>query len=260
MTSVRADLTTLVSVLADLPIPSTSDDSDEFYTGGKLVFNTPFSAADNSSSSSEPMDDNWSVCLYEWTVWFAAYPASLRTDNETCSSVLSSECIAAIEREAASKHTSERCRCPTARELPECAELGDDNVLWSTSCSANWYNSSSVRAWGDQGLEKMTFGSPDAHERDNKTAYNNIGSVAWPVMASFRDLRTGGLVTANLSCPRAETAVEGSVAPSAEGLDAGDGQGQNDGDDQSGQEGGGYKADMNWLVFGGLLMVNIFAS
>lgn len=205
------------------------------------------------------MDDNWSVCLYEWTVWFAAYPASLRTDNGTCSSVLSSECIAAIEREAASKHTSERCRCPIARELPECAELGDDNDLWSTSCGANWYNSSSVRAWGDQGLEKMTFGSPDAHERGNKTAYNYIGSVAWPVMASFRDLRTGGLVTAKLSCPRAETATEGSVAPNAEGLDAGDGEGQNGGDDQSSQEGGGYNVDMNWLVFGGLLMVSVFA-
>lgn len=205
------------------------------------------------------MDDNWSVCLYEWTVWFAAYPASLRTDNGTCSSVLSSECIAAIEREAASKHTSERCRCPIARELPECAELGDDNALWSTSCGANWYNSSSVRAWGDQGLEKMTFGIPDAHERGNKTAYNYIGSVAWPVMASFRDLRTGGLVTAKLSCPRAKTATEGSVAPNAEDLDAGDDQGQNGGDDQSNQEGRGCKVDINWLVFGGFLIVSFFA-
>lgn len=255
-------MTTLVSVLADLPIPSSSEDSDEFYTGGRLVFNTPFSAADVSSGSSDSTDDDWSICLYEWSVWGAPYPASLRTDNGTCSSVLSSGCIAAIEREAASNHTSRRCKCPIARKLPECAELGDDNTLWSTTCGANWYNSSSVRAWGDQGLEKITFGSPNAHDRGNTTAqgaYNDIGSVAWPVMASFSDLRTGGLVTAKLSCPRAETATEGSVAPNAEGLDAEDGQGQNGGDDQSSQEGGGYKADMNWLVFGGLVMLSDFA-
>lgn len=78
-------------------------------------------------------------------------------------------------------------------------------------------------------------------------------------MASFSDLRTGGLVTAKLSCPRAETATKGSVAPNAGGLDAGDGQGQNGSDDQSSQDGGGYKVDMNWLVFGGLLMVSAFA-
>lgn len=240
--------------MADLPTP----DGDEFYTGGNLVFNGPSSAANASSSSADLVEDGWSVCLYEWTLWGAAYPASLREDNGTCSSVLSTECIAAMEREAASKHTSTNCRCPTAKDIPECAELGDDSALWSTGCGANYYNSSAVRAWGDDGLEKFTFGGPASHERGNITAYNYIGSIAWPVMASFSDVENGGLVTAKLSCPRAGTATEGSVAPNDDGLDAGDGQDQDEGDDQSDQQGGGGRNNANWVVLGVLLTVAVF--
>lgn len=79
----------LVNVVADLPIPSQQENIDEFYTGGELVFNGPFSP-DNGSS--DAIDDGWSVCLYKWLMCGAAYPASLRADDGTCSSVLSSEC------------------------------------------------------------------------------------------------------------------------------------------------------------------------
>lgn len=223
-----------------------------------MVFKGPSSPANASSSPGDHVDDDWSVCLYEWSVWGAAYPASLRSDNGTCFSVLRTECIAAIEKEAASKHTPRGCTCPIAREIPECADVGDDNALWSTTCGANWYNASDIRAWGDDGLEKITFGSASAHERGNTTAYNYIGSVAWPVMASFSSVGSGGLVTAKLSCPRAEMATEGSVAPNEDGLDAGDGQGQNGVDGQSDQQGGGVRTNANWVVLGGLLMVAVF--
>lgn len=250
--------------MADLPIPpSVAHDGEEFYTGGKLVFNSPFSPANDSSTSNDAIDDDWMVCLYEWILWDAAYPAPLRADNGTCLSVLSSECIAAMEQAAASKHTSWGCSCPIAREIPECAVLGDGAELWSSTCAAGWYNASRIRAWGVEGLETRTFGDAYGRQYGNTTSYNHIGSLAWPVMASFRDLRPGGQVTAKLSCPRAETATEGSMTPTSEDLDGEDGQGQEgddgqDGDDgQNDQQGGGGRINANWLVLGGLLVVTV---
>lgn len=238
--------------MADLPIVSPSEDDGDFYTGGKLVFNGPFSTSNASSTSNDAVDDDLSVCLYDWFLWSTAYPDVLRSDNGTCLSVLSSECVAAIEREATSKHRSERCSCPIASNLPECAALGDDNALWSTNCAAAWYNASDIRAWGSDGLEKHTFGGGYGHDRGNITAYNYIGSLAWPVMASFRSNKTGGFMTAKLSCPRADTATEGSIAPTDDGLDAGDGE-----DGQSDQEDGAGQMNANWLVLGGLLVVTM---
>lgn len=240
--------------MADIPIPSQWDESDEFYTGGKLSFHVPFSP---ENSSSDGLDDGWSVCLYEWVLWGAKYPNSLRADDGTCSSVLSSECIAAIEQAAASKHTPTRCQCPFIKDIPECAALGDEIGPWiSGSCAAMPRNISAIRAWGADGLEMSSFGDASGHERGNTTAYNYIGSIAWPVMASFNNFRTGDPVTAKLSCPRADTPTEGSVAPTADGLDdAGDGQGQGSDDGQSDQQDGGGRINANWLVLGSLLAV-----
>lgn len=248
-------------MVADLPIPpSTSHDGEDFYTGGKLVFNSPFSPADNSSTSVDAIEDDWMVCTYEWSLWNTAYPAPLRADNGTCLSVLSPECVAAMEQAATSKHTSRGCSCPIAREIPECAVLGDDAGLWSSNCAAAWYNASEIRAWGVDGLERTIFGDAYGRERGNTTSYNHIGSLAWPVMASFRELRTGGQVTAKLSCPRAETATEGSIAPIAEGLDGGDGQGQESEDGQNDQQGSGGRINANWLIVVGLLTVTLLTG
>lgn len=244
--------------MADLPIPSdVAHDGEDFYTGGKLVFNSPYSPVDNSSTSNDGIDDDWMVCTYEWSLWNTAYPAPLRADNGTCLSMLSPECVAAMEHAAASKHTTRKCSCPRVREIPECAALGDDAGLWTSNCAAGWYNVSAIRAWGVNGLERNIFGDAYGRERGNITSYNHIGSLAWPVMASFRELRAGGQVTAKLSCPRADTATEGSVAPTAEGLDEGGGQDQESDDGQNEQQGGGDRISANWLVLGGLLAVTV---
>lgn len=241
--------------MADLPIPrSVAHDGEEFYTGGKLVFNTPSLPANDSSTSGNATDEKWMVCLYEWSLWSAAYPAALRTDNGTCLSVLSPECVAAMEQEAASKHTSRGCSCPIAREIPECAELGDDVEIFSSTCAAGWHNTSAIPAWG---MKERTFGDAYGRGRGNTTSYNHIGSLAWPVMASFRELRSGDLATAKLSCPRAETATEGSIAPTGEGLDGGNGQGQEGDDSQNDQQGGGVRINVNWLALGGVLIVTM---
>ncbi|POS70541.1 hypothetical protein DHEL01_v211066 [Diaporthe helianthi] len=260
--NISGDWSWSITIVADLPIPSPPQDSDKFYTGGQLVFHGPFTTTNNSTSSTPnaAVKDDWSVCLYDWSLQDVAYPAALRADNGTCLSMLSRECIAGIERLANSKHTSRGCSCPTASDVPECAELGNVGALWSTTCGAAWYNASDIRGWGADGLQKSTFGDVHPHERRNTTAYNHIGSLAWPVMASIRSFTTGGSVMATMSCPRADTATEGSIAPTDEGLDGGDGQGQDAGDVQSDQQDGGDRVDANWLILGSLLVGTILRA
>lgn len=244
--------------MADLPVPSPPQDRDKFYTGGELVFNVPYTINNTSTTSDEAIEDDWSLCLYTWSLWDTAYPDSLRQDNGTCLSTLSSECIAAIEESAASGHTSRGCSCPKASDLPECASLGDDTDLWSNNCASSLYNASDMRAWEEAGgVRRTIFGDMYPHERGNTTAYNYIGSLAWPVMASIRSFTTEGSsgITPQMSCPRADTATEGSIAPTDDGLDSGDDQGQGTGDGQGDQEDGGDRVNANWLVLGGLLMV-----
>lgn len=251
--------------MADLPVPSPPQDTDKFYTGGELVFNVPFTSTNTSSTSNDTTEKYWSLCLYTWDLWDVAYPNELRQDNGSCLSMLSSECIAAIERSAASNHGSRRCSLPRAIELPECATSSNDTYLWSNSGGSSWYNASDLRAWEHAGgVRSTSFGDIYPHERGNITAYNYVGSLAWPVMASFRGFSTGsytgGPTTAKMSCPRADTAPEGSIVPTGDGFDAGDDQGQDATDGQSDQEDGGDQVGANWLVLGSLLVVNMLVA
>ena len=103
--------------------------------------------------------------------------------------------------------------------------------------------------------EWSIWGSAYGHERGNVTAYNYIGSLAWPVMASFNNHRIGDVVTAKLSCARAETATKGGEAPTADGLGTGEGRGQDGDDDQGDQQDGGGRINVNWLVLESLPVV-----
>lgn len=85
--------------------------------------------------------------------------------------------------------------------------------------------------------------------------------VAWPVMASFNGPRTSGPMTSELSCLRPQMAgYWGSVAPNADGLDAGDGQGRDNGDDQVCLQSGAGQTSTIGLILEGLLAIPTIAG
>ncbi|KAI0126718.1 hypothetical protein BJ170DRAFT_684298 [Xylariales sp. AK1849] len=237
-----------IAVVANLPIANSStlaaEYGDKFYTGGKLTFNGPPSLR-SSSSQNLTVDDDWQICLFSWQLDGAAYPDELRVDDGTCSSVLSSQCISDIEKAATASHGAGRCECPLSRDIPSCTALGNDSALWDSTCGGSFYNASQIRAWEEGRLEQEVYGGTTAHDRGNITAYNYIGSVAWPVMASFGN---GNRTTASMSCVRANTAVEGSTAPTGDGGEAG---GQDD------QQNSGSRISGHWFVLGIFIILYI---
>jgi hypothetical protein len=211
-----------ISVVADIPIKNSIlqiPQRGQFYTGGKLTFNGPPSLLSSSSSSTQNLSvsDEWQLCLYSWDVSIggAPYPSNLRSDDGTCSSVLSSQCMTDIRNAAQS--SSGKCSCSVARSFPSCSALGNDSALWSNNCAAASFNATAIREWEGGKVERSIWGGDEAHDAGNLTAYNYVGSLAWPVMASFHN---NGIQTAatTMSCVRAKDAASGSVAPTGEGL------------------------------------------
>ena len=236
-----------IAVAADLPITNASisapKDGDEFYTGGKLTFNAPPSLL-SSSSKNLSVNEDWQVCLFRWELNSAAYPNKLRTDDGTCSSILTSQCISDIE-----KAGRENCLCPISRKISSCAALGNDSALWDSTCGASFFNASDIRLWKDGKLETWVYGGAATHNQGNSTAYNYIGSLAWPVMASFGN---GHQTTASMSCVRAKNAAEGSKAPTGEDFEEGGlalaGEGAEE--EQDDQKDIGNRINGNWFALG----------
>ncbi|KAI0112519.1 hypothetical protein GGR51DRAFT_44457 [Nemania sp. FL0031] len=206
-----------IVVAADIPLENSSiapaDDGQGlfYYTGGKMVLNAPSSLV-NSSSGNLTVDDDWRVCLFRWELRNVSYPDKLRSDNGTCGSILSDECIADMKK-AAAPAESGGCQCPRASTIPSCSGLGDDSELFDTTCSGTSYDAQRLRGLKDGMEETWAFGGAAAHHSGNLTAYDEIGSLAWPVMVSFGSDQYS---TASLTCVRAADTVTGSTAPSDE--------------------------------------------
>lgn len=217
-----------VDVAADLPIGSAYTSkygNDKFYTGGKLTFNAPASLL-SSSSRNLTVNDDWEICLYSWQIglnWgssVAAYPNELRIDDGSCSSVLTSECITDLQNAI----SFGQCSCPPFRDIPSCVALGEDTAPWRTTCVASRFNATRIRQWEDGKLVTWAYGGATVHDRGNLTDYNDVGSLAWPVMASF-----GSSQTATLSCLRASNATQGSTAPDGKSFQNGTGDQESSG-------------------------------
>lgn len=204
-----------VVVTADLPIASeltSKYGNDKFYTGGKLTFNAPTSLL-ASSTQNLTVDDDWQICLYNWEITNVNYPNKLRTDDGSCSSLLTSECITDLQKAVETRNPPNQCRCPVTKDIPSCTTLGDASVLWQSTCVARLFDSTRIREWEDGKLDTWIYGGATLHNRGNVTDYNYIGSIAWPVMASFSSV---AYQKATLSCPRASNGTQGSAAPSGE--------------------------------------------
>jgi hypothetical protein len=230
-----------ISVVADIPIVNSSwnrPERSQFYTGGKLTFNGPSSPSTQNLS----VNDEWHICLFSWQLDDVHYPSDLRGDDGTCSSVLNNQFIAELKN--AVQTSPGRCPCPLRREIPSCTALGNDSAIWTSTCAGGFYNATAIRGWAGGRLEKRAWGGNMAHNAGNTTAYNYIGSLAWPVMASFYFKNQS--VATTVSCPRAKDATAGSTAPTGEGL-----QHEEHNESAGNGESGSSIADhptTNWLV------------
>ena len=112
-----------VSVVADIAMSeskSTTVDGHEnqTFTGSRVVLQAP-------AGSDAAVDESWFVCAIHWDLDLDNYPAKLRGDDGTCSSVLSEQCIRDVEARSIEQYSSDYgslspCPCPTISDIPSC--------------------------------------------------------------------------------------------------------------------------------------------
>ncbi|KAK8081249.1 hypothetical protein PG996_000030 [Apiospora saccharicola] len=212
---------------------------ENHYVAGELVLNTPKSLLTNMTMTDEgnsdrknvSVADDWRLCIIQWGLGSKAYPSALRHDDGTCSSVLSPDCIRALQDEARS---SRRCSAPRIQDLPACAD--DDTRPFQAGALAAWHSASRIREFPQGHAEMMAFATwPQPGGPGNLTAYNDMGTVAWPMLLT---LRAGGPAArwSGLFCVRPTEAVNGSTLPVWEKKDEEEGgEGSGKGGEAEGQ-------------------------
>lgn len=111
------------------------------------------------------------------------------------------------------------------------------------NCAARLFSATRVRQWEGGKVDIWEFGGATLYDRGNVTGYDYIGSLAWPVMASFGNSTTQ---KATLSCLRASNATEGSKAPSGESFLKKTGNGTSNGENSSIQ----MRSNSLWITIG----------
>lgn len=210
-----------IAVAADLPLENstTMHSDDDFYTGGRIVLEAPKSLV--SDGGNLTVDDEWKLCVFAWNVGDnESYPEDLRNDNGTCGSILSDECIANLKTEAtpALGEGGGQCSCPNIDIIQGCGNDDDATSAFGNGCYARSFNATELRQsglWDNGQLEIYSFGEATTHKSGNRTAYDNIGSLAWPVMIW---MGTSGMqFDLSLTCVRATDPVDGSTEPASLG-------------------------------------------
>jgi len=241
-----------INVTSDIPNEQWADERpNQFFTGSRIqlkAFEDPITGRMN-------VDDSWQVCVLRWHLGNTrqTFPEELRTNrnDDTCKSVLGQDCVTGLEREAIRRYDASRdkyaCSCPDVNEISSCDGEGADflrevgcvatsespyqptlklgNLLWtklSDLLSRLAYNATDMNNdWKDNRLEVQAYGGPLWTGRGNVAAYNETGSLAWPLMVLWgynadhvRDGEDGLFeLNAKFMCVRARDAVEGSVVP-----------------------------------------------
>ncbi|KAK7913779.1 hypothetical protein PG985_011482 [Apiospora marii] len=192
-----------------------------FFTGSRVLLNAPIGSAGPGGGRNDSSDDedaaSWQTCTIFWDLVVADYPDELREDDGSCSSGLSNDCISAVERQIVHDSSPQSgCTCPQLDKIDSCR----DSKLWKfTACGASRYNKTRMASWPNGQLEVRRYGGPLLDQPRNLTAYNETGSIAWPVAVVRRgdppadNSGLGGETTAKLACVRADKAPEGNVAP-----------------------------------------------
>lgn len=226
---------------------------ENHYLAGELVLHTPESLLTNitdegSSRKNVSVIDGWNMCVMQWTLNTQPYPTALRNDDGTCSSVLSPDCIRAVEAKARN-----RCQDPRIHEIPACAN--DDTRAFRTGSFSGWLPASAIREFPQGHAEMMAFSTwPAPGGPRNLTLYNDLGTVAWPMLLT---LRANGPAArwSQLFCVRPTEAVNGSTLPVWEKKDqeAGEGSGkEGEGEGQSDEEGAAINIVIDSVTMFGL--------
>jgi hypothetical protein len=129
-----------VSVVADIPVSlsnSTTVDSypsNYTFTGSRVVLQAPTGPAAAAHES-------WFVCVVNWDIDLSKYPSKLRTDDGSCSSVLSDQCIRDIEASALEKYSlglggANPCKCPSVEEIASCGGEQAEALNSGGACAA----------------------------------------------------------------------------------------------------------------------------
>ncbi|KAK3301864.1 uncharacterized protein B0T15DRAFT_325586 [Chaetomium strumarium] len=220
----------VVSVAADIPLSESNSTTADWYpdnhnhnhtfTGSRVVLQ-------QAPTTGPPAHESWFVCVVNWDIDLATYPSKLRTDDGSCSSVLSEQCIRDTEASVLEEYRlglggPNPCKCPSLTEIASCEGEQAKALMSGGGCAAGPFNATAIRNWPDGKLDVRQFGGPP-HKARNLTAYNETGSLAWPVLAvwgpSTNNTRnsTGQIdfsgAVAKLSCVRAKDATPGSKTP-----------------------------------------------
>jgi len=129
-----------VSVVADFPLtesrePSSVANSSKTFTASRIVLQRP-----NGTGAS--FHDSWNLCVIQWRVEASKFPARLRGDDGSCGSVLSEQCIRAVEQNAIERYGNSSdiarspCRCPNLAEVAGCEGGQAEFMSGVGSCSA----------------------------------------------------------------------------------------------------------------------------
>ncbi|KAI1132610.1 hypothetical protein F5Y10DRAFT_292986 [Nemania abortiva] len=235
-----------IAVAADIPLENSSrvphDDGQGpfYYTGERVILNAPSSLV-NSGSGNLHVTDDWKLCLVRWELLNVSYPEKLRSDDGTCGSVLSPECISEMKTAVEESIHGTVCMCPRASTIQSCSRLGDDSKLFDTTCDAALFDAQRLRDWKDGKEEAWAVGGNTPHHRGNRTSYNDIGTLAWPLMVSF----VGGEYTStSLTCVRPQQVVGTSEPPTGESSDQ-----------PSDQTSGGNSLGGSWARMGAAILV-----
>ncbi|KAI0509756.1 hypothetical protein F5B22DRAFT_615953 [Xylaria bambusicola] len=195
-----------------------ANQSDLFYVGGIITLNAPESLL--NSTGHLTVSDDWEMCTFRWLLNGFNYTDRLRSDDGTCTSVLTEQCISYLKEAAYDNHhQGSVCSCPMLDDVGPCEDLGERSAVLGHSCTAQRYNASDFREWEDGKLDVHLFGDKQPHDFGDTANYDDIGSLAWPIITTFKN-RTGAEEFSNarsfMSCVRAMDAVDGSDAPEFE--------------------------------------------
>ncbi|KAK0648433.1 hypothetical protein B0T16DRAFT_455912 [Cercophora newfieldiana] len=155
------------------------------------------------------------------------FPAEFRQDDGSCSSVLSQGCIRAVEVRTIQEYTSpvnnNPCHCPNLEKIEACSGQEVRILRSGGACLAMVFNTTATSNWPNKKHGFRHYGWPP-HDRGNRTAYNQTGSLVWPFVVMWGPSEnatrneTGHLepipdTAAKLTCLRAKEATAGSVVP-----------------------------------------------
>jgi len=122
-----------ISVVADIEMPRSDveDPVNQTFTGAKLTLQAPTTRAVTTDAPGAAaaavvvVDDSWLLCIVQFDMDIYDIPARFRQDDGSCSSVLSQQCVRAIEAETARLYTSSfdlrtPCHCPDLEKISAC--------------------------------------------------------------------------------------------------------------------------------------------